>query len=205
MDTEEDLQCLAPAVARGDTRKHEVLFLVAETAFHHSGTQVADNASRGAHPRVFVLRLGPLAHKIGDDFVLCAVSAVGVVGIDGVGSHTLNLGARQALLVLNAFLQTDTLVECLEREVLDEGDAVYLDIVGFGSELDTLVLLAADDRADIRAVDAHDAVLHFPLVEQLTLLPQHFPAGQQPFVPLFVEDDVYGAHFYQTVPLAKQF
>ena len=45
--------------------------------------------------------------------------------------------------------------------MLDERDAVDLNVVDLGTELDTLVLLAAHYRADIGTVDADDAVLHF--------------------------------------------
>lgn len=48
--------------------------------------------------------------------------------------------------------------------MLDERDAVDLNVVDLGTELDTLVLLAAHYRADIGTVDADDAVLHFLLL-----------------------------------------
>ena len=44
--------------------------------------------------------------------------------------------------------------------VLDERDAVDLDVVDLGSELDALVLLATYYRTDIGAVDADDTVLN---------------------------------------------
>ena len=43
--------------------------------------------------------------------------------------------------------------------MLDERDAVDLNVVDLGTELDTLVLLAAHYRADIGTVDADDGLL----------------------------------------------
>lgn len=51
-----------------------------------------------------------------------------------------------------------------------ERDTVNLDVVDFGSELDSFVLLAAHYRTDIGAVDADDAVPHLLPVEVVSLL-----------------------------------
>ena len=88
--------------------------------------------------------------------------------------------------------------------MLNKRDAAYLDVVALGSELHTLVLLAADDGAQVGAVDTHDAMLHFPLVEQVALLAHHFPAGRQPLVLLCGQDYADSVLLDQLVPLSEQ-
>ncbi len=57
------------------------------------------------------------------------------------------------LLILNALFETHALVEGLEGMMLDERDAVNLDVVDLGPELDPLVFLSPYDGTDVRAVD----------------------------------------------------
>lgn len=195
----EDEQGLAPAVSCRHACQCEVLFLVSETSFHHRSPEVADDAPRCADGLVLVFWLGAFAYKVGGDGVGGAVGAVLVGGVDGVRAHTLDFDASQALLIFNAFF-----VECLKRDVLDERDAVYLDVVALGSELHTLVLFAADNGADVWPVDAHDAVFHFLVVKQVLLLAQHLFAGQKTFVLLGGQNDSHGVLFDQHAPLAEQ-
>ena len=69
---------------------------------------------------------------------------------------------HQLLLHMDTVLQAYTLIECLEREVLDERYAVYLYIIDLCTELDGLGFLASDDGTYIITVNADDAVTDFP-------------------------------------------
>ena len=200
----EDEQGLAPAVSCRHVCQCEVLFLVSEASFHHRSPEVADDAPRCADGLVLVFWLGAFAYKVGGDVVCGAVGAVLVGGVDGVRAHTLDFDASQTLLIFNAFFEADSFVECLKRDVLDERDAVYLDVVALGSELHTLVLFAADNGADVWPVDAHDAVFHFLVVKQVLLLAQHLFTGQKTFVLLGGQNDSHGVLFDQHAPLAEQ-
>lgn len=61
-------------------------------------------------------------------------------------------------------------IEGLEGLVLDERDALDLDVVDPGFELHTFVLLSAHYGTDIRTVDADDAVPDLLPVEVVGLL-----------------------------------
>jgi hypothetical protein len=88
---------------------------------------------------------------------------------------------------------------------LDERDAVDLDVVDLGSELNALVLLAAHYRADIGPVDADYAVLHFLSVEVIGLLAVHFSDCQDTFVLLGGQSNHRSVLAAQTVPPADEF
>lgn len=68
------------------------------------------------------------------------------------------------------------LVERFEGMVLDEGYPVNLDVVDLGSKLH-----ASDDRADVGAVNADNAVLNLLFLSQRTLLAEHFLERSQAF------------------------
>lgn len=150
---EEEQQGLTVAVACRDTPESVVLFLIAEAPLHDRGAESADNAAGGADFRLFVLRFGPLAYKICDNALFGAITAVLVVGVDGVHTNPADFHARQRLLVFNALFQTRTFVEGFEGVVLDEGDAVNLYVVDLGTELDAPVLLATHYGPDVWPVD----------------------------------------------------
>ena len=54
--------------------------------------------------------------------------------------------------------KTGTLIECVERKLLDERQAVNLDVVALGSKLDLLYFLATDDWTYVWLVDAYDTL-----------------------------------------------
>ena len=54
--------------------------------------------------------------------------------------------------------KTGTLIECVERKLLDERQAVNLDVVALGSKLDRLYFLATDDWTYVLLVDAYDTI-----------------------------------------------
>ena len=88
--------------------------------------------------------------------------------------------------------------------VIDERDAVYLDVVDLGPELYALVLLAAYNRADIRPVDTDDAVLHFLSVEVVPLLAEYFSDCQDAFVLFGGQCNHRSILAAQAVPLANE-
>ena len=69
-----------------------------------------------------------------------------------------------------------TLVERFEGMVLDEGYPVNLDVVDLGSKLH-----ASDDRTDVGAVNADNAVLNLLFLSQRALLAEHFLERSQAF------------------------
>ena len=54
--------------------------------------------------------------------------------------------------------KTSTLIECVERKLLDERQAVNLDVVALGSKLDLLYFLTTDDWTNVWLVDAYDTI-----------------------------------------------
>ena len=68
------------------------------------------------------------------------------------------------------------LVEGFEGVMLDEGYPVNLDVVDLGSKLH-----ASDDRTDVGAVNADNAVLNLLFLSQRTLLAEHFLERSQAF------------------------
>ena len=86
--------------------------------------------------------------------------------------------------------------------VFYEGYSVNLDIVNLSSKLHALVLLASDDRTDIRTVNADNAVLHLLFLSQRILLAEHLFYGTQTLALLGSEHDVNGVYLADSVPLA---
>ena len=74
---------------------------------------------------------------------------------------------------MDTVLQAYTLIECLEREVLDERYAVYLYIIDLCTELDGLGFLAYDDGTYIMKVNDDAAVTAFPPFNPFPLLYKH--------------------------------
>lgn len=204
MYSEEQQQSLALLVACGDAAQAVVLFVVAEAALHHRCPQCADDASGAAFFRVGILGLGAFTDEVGGDAVLGAVASVVVVGIDGVCTDPLDLNAREFLLIIYALYEPHPLVESLERVVLDERYAVDDDVADLGAELHALVLLAADDGADVRAVDAHDAVFDLLVLEQIPLLAVHGGYGHEPLLLLGIQADACAVALAQPRPLDAQ-
>ena len=76
-------------------------------------------------------------------------------------------------VMIETFLQTDTLIKRIERKMFDEGNPVYLYIVDFGTELDTPGFLSTDDGTNIMLVDTDYPFLDLPVFKQLLLLDQN--------------------------------
>ena len=63
-----------------------------------------------------------------------------------------------------------TLIECLERDVLDERYAVYLYIIDLCTELDGLCLLPPYDGTYIMTVNTDDTVTNLPAFKHFLFL-----------------------------------
>ena len=176
VDAEKELQCLAAGVACRYAAHAIALFLIAEAALHCCRAECANDSACCADTCVFFLWLGAFADKTGGYAVFGAGPPVLVVGIDGVGADAGDFCAGQFLLILNAIPQPHALVERLEGMVLDEGYPVNLDVVDLGSKLH-----ASDDRTDVGAVNADNAVLNLLFLSQRALLAEHFLERSQAF------------------------
>ena len=74
---------------------------------------------------------------------------LGIIGVYGICSHTFYPYIHEFLL------QTYTLIECLERDVLNERYAIYLYIVNLSTKLDRFYFLVSDDGTYIMTVNAN--------------------------------------------------
>lgn len=157
-----------------------MLFLIAEAPFHYCRAKIAEYATGGMDVLIFILRLGTFAGEACGDAMLGAVFAGVIVGVDGVTAELLCINPGQFFVILNAFLYPRPFIECLKGVMLDEGYAVYLYVVDFGSELGGFVFLAALYGADVRSIDADNTVLDFLVVEMVGLLTQDFADCNQP-------------------------
>ena len=138
-----------------------MLLLSAEASFKPGGPFFWKFASKHL-PQRLILGRPSLAHKGCGYPIFCTELSVGIIGIYGIGSHTSYFYIHQLLLHTDTVLQAYTLIECLEREVLNERYAVYLYIIDLCTELDGLGFLASDDGTYIITVNADDAVTDFP-------------------------------------------
>ena len=148
---EKEHQCLAAGVTCRYPANAIVWLLIAKAALHGRRAQCPNDSSCCADTCIFILWLGTFADEAGRDTVFGAVSSVLVVGIDGVSTDSGDFRASQFLLILYAFLKSDTLVERFEGMVFDEGYSINLYVVDLGPEFHALVLLASDDRTDLGA------------------------------------------------------
>lgn len=103
MDSKKQQQCLTAGVAGSYSADTVVLFLISEAPFHCCRAQSADYSPGGTDHYHLFLRLWTLVDDACSDAVLCAISAVVIVGIDCVGSDSFDLYSRQDFLILDAF------------------------------------------------------------------------------------------------------
>ena len=71
----------------------EVLLLIAEAAFHDSGSQIADDSADGLDVRRFVLGFMSFADEVGRDAMFGAILPVFIAGIDRVHADAGDLDA----------------------------------------------------------------------------------------------------------------
>ena len=93
---------------------------------------------------------------------------LGIIGVYGICSHTFYPYIHEFLL------QTYTLIECLERDVLNERYAIYLYIVNLSTKLDRFYFLDSDDGTYIMTVNANDAVTDFTPFKEFLFLFKNF-------------------------------
>lgn len=127
-----------------------MLLLSTEAAFKPGGPFFGEFTSEHLLQRLIFCRPS-LAHKGGGYSILCTKLPVGIIGINGIGSHTSYPYIHELLLHTDTVLQPYTLIECLEREVFDERYAVYLYIIDLRTELDGVDFLASYDGTYIMA------------------------------------------------------
>ena len=102
--------------------------------------------------------------------IFCTELSVSVIGIYGIGCNTPYSYVHELLLHTDTVLQAYSLIESLEREVLDERYAVYLYVVNLCTELDRFYFLASHNGTYIMTVNADDAVTDFTSFKQFLLL-----------------------------------
>lgn len=96
------------------------------------------------------------------------------MGVYGIGSNTPYSYAHELLLHTDTVLQVYTLIESLEREMLDERYAVYLYVVNLCTELDRLYFLASYNGTYIMTVNVDYAVTDFTSFKQGLFLYKNF-------------------------------
>ena len=96
--------------------------------------------------------------------------SVGIISIYGVGSHASYPNAHKLLLHTDTVLKAYTLIERLERDVLDERYSVYLYVVDFCTELNGLCFLTSYDGTYIMTVNAHNTVIDLPAFKHFLFL-----------------------------------
>ena len=146
-----------------------MLLLSAEASFKPGGPFFGEFTSEHLSQRLIFCRPS-LAHKGFGYSIFPTELPVGIIGINGIGSHTSYPHIHELLLHTDTVLQPYTLIERLEREVFDEGYAVYLYVASLRPELDGFGFLASYDRTYIMAVDADDAVTDFPPLKHFLFL-----------------------------------
>ncbi len=78
---------------------------------------------------------------------ICTELPVAIIGVYGIGSNTSYPHIHRLLLHADTVLQTYALIECLERDVFDERDPIYLYVACLCTELDRFCPLTPYDRA----------------------------------------------------------
>ena len=133
-----------------------MLLVVAGAALQAAGPFLG-NGPRQFFPLLFKFAGPSLSFEVGTDAVPGGEPAVPVGGIDGIGPGDLDLGPCQALDIEDCVAEPYALVEGVEGKVLDEPDAVELELVNLGTELHRLFLLAPYNGPHVGPVQADDA------------------------------------------------
>ena len=101
MDAEEKLQSLAVSVARRYAHQVEVLLLIAEASLHDGGAEIAYYTPCSSEIRLFIPGYRSLAYEAGEDFVISAVSAILVVGINCICAYPSGIQSGQFLMIFH--------------------------------------------------------------------------------------------------------
>ncbi len=120
-------------------------------------------------PQRLIFCRSSLAHKGCGYSISCTELSVGIIGIYGIGSQT-------------SYLKPYTLIERIEREMLDERYIVYLYIIDLCTELDGLDSLASDDGTYIMTVNIDDTVTDFSPFKHFLFLYKNLPDDGKMFM-----------------------
>lgn len=155
-----------------------MLLVVAEAALQAAGPFLR-YGPRQFFPLFFVFAGPSLPLEVGTDAVSGGEPPVPVGGVYGIAPGDLDLGPCQALYVQNGLSEPYALVEGVEGKVLDEPDAVELELVYLGTELHRLFLLAPYNGPDVGPVQADDAAhgAHAFVEQGILLFPCLFGRG----------------------------
>lgn len=97
-----------------------MLFLISKATLHYRSSEVSNNLSRCLETFSFFFRSWTFSSETGRYAFFSTHSAVGIVGVYGIGTDTLDFDSRQRFLIFNTLLKADTLVECLKAVVFYE-------------------------------------------------------------------------------------
>ena len=157
-----------------------MLFLSAEATFKPGGSLIWEFTSENLS-QLLVLCRPSLAHEGNGYPIFRAELSVGIISIYGVGSHASYPNAHKLLLHTDTVLKAYTLIERLERDVLDERYSVYLYVVDFCTELNGLCFLTSYDGTYIMTVNAHNTVIDLPAFKHFLFLYKTFPTMESRF------------------------
>ena len=180
MYSEENPQDFRLPVPRLYSWEWVMLFLSAEATFKPGGSLIWEFTSENLS-QLLVLCRPSLAHEGNGYPIFRAELSVGIISIYGVGSHASYPNAHKLLLHTDTVLKAYTLIERLERDVLDERYSVYLYVVDFCTELNGLCFLTSYDGTYIMTVNAHNTVIDLPAFKHFLFLYKTFPTMESRF------------------------
>ena len=82
----------------------------------------------------------------------------------------------------DTILQTYSFIECLERDVLDERDPVYLYVINLCTELDRFCLLTPYDRVYVMTVNTDNTVTDLLTFKEFLFLYKNLSDYGKPFL-----------------------
>lgn len=97
-----------------------MLLLISKATLHYRGSEVSNNLSRRLETFSFFFGSWAFSGETGRYAFFCTHSAVGIVGVYGIGTDTFDFDSCQRFLIFNTLLKTDALVECLKAVLLYE-------------------------------------------------------------------------------------
>jgi hypothetical protein len=175
MDAEEDPKDLGGLGTGLDFFQVVVLLLLAKAALQSTGPFFGDGTCE--LPALFFVFAGPsLALEVGTDVIAAGEVPIFIGGVYGIGSGQSGFDLGQALRLKDSILEAVAFVEGLEAQVLDETNAVYLELIDLGPELYRFFLFPSYNGSDIVFVKTHNAGLRFyPFVKVSVLLAIDLP------------------------------
>ena len=173
----QDFRLPVPCLYSGE---RVMLLLSAEASFKPGGPFFGEFTSEH-FSQGFIFGCPSLAYEGSGYPIFRAELSVGIIGIYGIGSHASYPNAHKLLLHTDTVLKAYTLIERLERDVLDERYSVYLYVVDFCTELNGLCFLTSYDGTYIMTVNAHNTVIDLPAFKHFLFLYKTFPTMESRF------------------------